>query len=308
MKKIYHNKFFAMGTRFNAILPGLDYDEGDRVFLLIKREISRIEGKLSRFRRESDISEMNRAAFHQDCMLDDELYDIMKACLFGNEITSGAFDITLRPLMEYWKNNQNVSVPNDNWDNLRCSLGMQQIELSEAGKSIRYNSANLEVDLGGFGKGYALEKINEILVNLKVKCAFISFGESSVLAKGEHPAGGPWKIGINDYLKPGKSVYRFEINDGSVSTSSNFFLTDHGTLKNHMHVIDPFTGIPVEQCISVSVMAPSPVLAEMLSTAFLVMSDEKIFEVLDQYDDLEVIKINYESGKTRLKLYDKINT
>ncbi len=297
-----------MGTRFNAILPGLEDEEGDRVFMLIKREVTRIEGKLSRFRPESDVSEMNRIAKSNDCRLDDELFDIMKACILCNDITGGAFDVTLRPMMDYWKNNRLGELPNSEWEDLRVTLGMKNIHMDESAKTIRFSSPKLEIDLGGFGKGYALEKIREILENVKVKCAFISFGESSILAMGDHPAGGAWKIGMNHYLNPGKPVHHFEIIGGSVSTSSNFFVDDDGSLKNHMHVIDPLTCMPVEQCISVSVMAESPVLAEMMSTAFLVMPDEKIYEVLDQYEGMEPIKINYESGEARINLFEKINS
>jgi thiamine biosynthesis lipoprotein len=308
MSSIYHNKFFAMGTRFNAILPGLDSEEGDRVFQLIKREISRIEGKLSRFRPDSDVSGMNRIAKSHQCELDDELFDIMKACVWCSGITGGAFDVTLRPLMEYWKNKHHGKLPDHEWEELRKSLGMHHIHLDEANKTIKFGSSQLEVDLGGFGKGYALEKIREMIDNLRVTCAFISFGESSVLAIGDHPAGGAWKIGINDHTKPGFPAYRFEVSKGSVSTSSNFYVADDGTLKNHLHVIDPVTGLPVDQCVSVSVVAQSPVLAEMMSTAFLVMADEKIYEVLDQYEGMEAVKINYESGEAQIILFDKINS
>jgi FAD:protein FMN transferase len=308
MSSIYHNKFYAMGTRFNAILPGLDSEEGDRVFQIVKREISRIEGKLSRFRPESDVSEMNRVAKSHECELDDELCDIMKACIWCSRITDGAFDVTLRPLMDYWKNNDHGKLPGPEWEDVRKSLGMHHLLLDEANKTIRFDNSHVEVDLGGFGKGYGLEKIREMLDNLRVSCAFISFGESSVLALGDHPAGGCWKIGVNDYTRPGFPAYRFDVNDGSVSTSSNFYVTDNGILKNHKHVIDPVTGLPVDECVSVSVMAQSPVLAEMMSTAFLVMPDEKIFEILDQYEGMEAVKINYESGEARLKMYEKINS
>jgi thiamine biosynthesis lipoprotein ApbE len=73
-------------------------------------------------------------------------------------------------------------------------------------------------------------------------------------------------------------------------------------------VINPATGLPVKECCSVSVSAESPVLAEMLSTAFLVSSDEKIKEVMNQYDHLEVIRINYENGEAEVTEFNVSET
>lgn len=161
----------------------------------------------------------------------------------------------------------------------------------------------MELDLGGFGKGYALEKVKQMIESSAVDHAFISFGESSVLAMGEHPAGGAWKIGINDYTNPGNSIHEFEVTDGSVSTSSNFYLNDEGELENHQHVINPETGKPHELFTAVSVSAESPILAEILSTACLILPDEKIDELLKKYEDIKVIKVNYESDEPAITIF-----
>ncbi|NIR92512.1 MAG: FAD:protein FMN transferase, partial [Gammaproteobacteria bacterium] len=80
------------------------------------------------------------------------------------------------------------------------------------------------------------------------------------------------KVGLNNYLNPGNSLHTFMIRDGSMSTSSNFYVDDNGELQNHRHVINPASGFPVEECVSVSVTAESAVVAEILSTALLVTS------------------------------------
>jgi FAD:protein FMN transferase len=297
MSRIYHNKFLAMNTRFHVIFPEMDDENGDRFFAAIKQEVNRIENKLSRFIPDSDVAKLNKKAAAEAVKADDEFFEIMNACRVCWEITEGGFDPTLRPLMEFWKSRTGEEETEEELANIQAATGMEKVQMDPVSKTIQFETDDLEIDLGGFGKGYALEKVKHLLNDASVKNAFISFGESSILALGQHPAGGDWKIGMNDYLNPGQSLHRFYVSGGSVSTSSNFFVSDNGRLKNHRHVIDPRIGQPVERCCSVSVSAESPVLAEMLSTAFLVSPDEVIYEVMSQYENLEVIKVDYESGR-----------
>ncbi len=308
MKNVYHNRFFAMGTRFHALLPGMDDDTAERVFYLMKDEVLRIEKKLSRFLPDSDISRLNKHAKEKPVIVDDEIFDILNACRFCWQLTDGAFDLTLRPLMDFWKNQPQSNAEVDEFAQLKKNLGLQHVNVDDEKKSVQFSNNQIEIDLGGFGKGYALEKIGELLSDASVESAFISFGESSVLAAGNHPAGDSWKIGMNDYLNPGKSIHEFRVSGGSVSTSSNFFVADNGMLKNHRHVIDPKTGEPIEQLRSVSVCSESPLLAEMLSTAFLVLPEEKIEDIKEQYDNLEVISVDYESGEAIVKTFEELQT
>lgn len=300
MGKVYHNRFYAMGTRLHALIPGIEETYAERIFYRIKMEVERIEGKISRFLPESDLSMINRMAAINPVKMDSEMSDILNACRYFWSLTEGAFDSTLRPLTEYWKEDQKCARKASDHKRLMDNVGFQHLTLDKSNSTISFDNEHVELDLGGFGKGYALEKVKELLSDASVNQAFISFGESSILAVGNHPAGDKWRIGMNNYSDPGNSIHEFKVNNGSVSTSSNFFLDDDGKLRNHHHVIDPKTGKPHKPFTSVSVSAESPVLAEMLSTAFLVSSDEKIKEVMDHYDNLDVIRVDYESGSAKI--------
>jgi len=298
--KLYHNRFYAMGTRFHALLPGMEEIRAEQIFYRIKMEVERIEGKISRFLPDSDLSKINRLAAREAVRLDGEMTDILSACQTCWNLTDGAFDMTLRPLMEYWKEDQKNKAEVPDSKKLMENVGFDHLVFNESNRTITFDNDLVELDLGGFGKGYALEKVKDLLSETSVEQAFISFGESSILAVGNHPAGDKWRIGMNNYAEPGNSVHEFRVNNGSVSTSSNFYLDDTGKLQNHRHVIDPKTGKPHEPFTSVSVSVESPVLAEMMSTAFLVSSDDKIKEVMNHYDNMEVIRVNYESGSAKI--------
>ncbi len=300
MSKLYHNRFYAMGTRFHALIPGIEETHAERIFYQIKREVERIESKISRFLPDSELSRINRMAAKNPVKMDPEMNDILSACHYCWCLTDGAFDSTLRPLMEYWKEDHEHSANDSDFKSIIDNVGFQHLTLDESDSTLSFDNDQVELDLGGFGKGYALEKVKDLLSDVSIDQAFISFGESSILAVGNHPAGDKWRIGMNNYADPGNSIHEFRVNNGSVSTSSNFFLDDAGKLRNHRHVIDPKTGKPHEPFTSVSVSAESPVLAEMLSTAFLVSSDEKIREVMNHYDHLEVIRVDYEPENAKI--------
>lgn len=303
MKNTWHNAFFAMNTRCYVVLPGLDHNHADQVYHKIKLEINRIEKKLSRFIPESDISFINKHAFKKPVILDEELFDILITCKKYSELTEGAFDITLRPLMNFWKEQPEDHIPGNEFPQLLDDVGMKHIQIDKDKKSVSFDSELIEIDLGGFGKGYAMEKIDELLCEHHIVHAFISFGESTILTRGCHPAGNCWKVGLNDYLNPGSSVHKFELNNGSMSTSANFYLNDSGTICNHRHVIVPETGYPVEECIQVSVSGESSIATEILSTAFLVSTDTLIEKTKGKLADLEIVKVDYSSGKSQAEIF-----
>lgn len=232
--------------------------------------------------------------------------DILLVCQTCWELTDGLFDITLRPLLNYWRSTDPANRGESEFLQIKERTGQEHVRIDEEKQILSFEQEGIEIDLGGFGKGYALEKIKELLNDMKVNRAFISFGESSILAIGDHPAGGDWKIGINNYLKPGSSAYEFKVRDGSVSTSSNFHLTDEGSLEKHSHIIDPMTGEPPESLSSVSVKFSSAVVAEMMSTAFLICTDDKkITEVVKKYHGMEAIRVDYNAGTPRITQFHK---
>ena len=132
---------------------------------------------------------------------------------------------------------------------------------------------------------------------------FVTFGESSILTLGRHPAGDCWKIGIKNYKEPEEVVHTYHMRYGSVSTSSNFFVDDDGKLINHRHVINPRTGVPVEELVTMSVFSQSAIVAEVMSTAFLVMPGDEMEDVMDRFSDIEVLKVEYSSDGISKKIW-----
>ena len=296
MGRSYHNSFFAMNTRCFVLLPGMGDSEADRLFQSIKTEVLRIENKISRFLPTSDLSFINKKAAEHPVYLDDEMFDIIKTCIQYFKQTDGRFDVTLRPLMNYWSHDNSPNPNLNKLEELRSSLGTDAIHIDDADRTVSFEHPEVEIDLGGFGKGYALTRVDDILTHHEVEHLFLSFGESSILTRGSHPAGPHWKIGLKDYRDSSRTMYNFSVNHASISTSSNFYVNDNGRLINHRHVIHPFTAYPIEACLTASVCSASAIEAEVLSTAYLIDAADDNHIKPPPRSDITIVTINYDSN------------
>ena len=301
MPKIQHTSFYAMGTRCNILFPGIGEEEADDLFRLIKNEIARIEGMLSRFNSDSMVFSLNKEASKERVVVNRELFRILKTARYYYQMTQGYFDVTLRPLLQFWKDN--TGADQDAARQVMRQVGMNKVHLEERGRTVYFSDEKIELDFGGFGKGYALEKVNDMLLRYGLESGFLTMGESSILTLGQHPVGDCWKVGIKNYKKPDSVIHTYCMNYGSVSTSGNFFVDDDGKIVHHQHVINPKTGMPIEELITVSVFSQSAVIAEVLSTAFLVMPENQIDDIVAQFPDVEVLKVDYQSDETRKTIW-----
>jgi len=279
---VFHQGCFAMGTRLNVVITEKDKDYAYYVFKAIIDEVRRLDAKLNRFSTSSEIFKINYSANQQPVKVDLELYEILSLCRDYYHRTDGLFDITINPQWEHF-----VKPAPKIFDKPNCF----NIVLDETKKEITFLDSETQIDLGGFGKGYALDRIRIILKESKVENAIVSFGESSILALGHHPYGDCWKLGIEHAYKPSKPVYVFDLSNEGFSTSG-FQRMATGHQNAIFHVISPITGLPVRRMSTITVKSKDCVEAEILSTA-LYACEAKEPRFLENFTDCEIIEIEY---------------
>lgn len=289
--KVFHSNFYAMGTRMDMVLPHISSEEGDEIFQAVRLEVKRLERKLSRFDQNGTLFNVNKNASEKEIKLDNELFHIIRDCKEYHEKSYGYFDITQRKLMDYWKSEEEDE---KKFQMLVKMLGSAKIHLDEKKQSIRFENEFVEIDLGGYGKGYAFENVRSILAEHAVRCAFLSFGESSVLTLGSHPYGDYWGVGIRNLHVPTENAYAFNIHNKSVSTSG---VTPLKKGTGWGHVINPKTGHPVKGSKTVSVCASSPLQAEILSTVLLISEENDLKGILNHFTVDEIVEVVYSEDK-----------
>lgn len=158
----------------------------------------------------------------------------------------------------------------------------------------------MSLDLGGFGKGYALDRLAEGLRREGVERAFLSFGESSITVLGSHPHGPAWPVGIANAVAPTETVHSFALCDASLSCSGttprDFFTEEQGFGET----IDPRTGRPIEGYRTIGVAAASAAAAEVLSTALLNTEDDGRQRLLQEFGAISAVEIIYQPRNLQL--------
>ena len=285
-----------MGTRFSMVLPGVDSCAGEALAEFADSHLRSQERLMSRFDPLSPISELNQRAVEETTAVPPALWRILALCRGHWQRTRGAFDITQWPLNHLWRENvQRGEVPSDELiQTTRQLTGMEKLQFDDTVRTLKFATRGMTLDLGGFGKGYALEALVKHFREQGVARAFFSFGESSVTVIGSHPHGPAWPVGIANMFHPEVAVHTFQLRDASLSTSGTAPFNETGGPQNFGHTINPRDGRPIAGYRTMSVAAPSAIDAEVLSTALLVMSEAERAEILAGYPGASAIEIVYE--------------
>lgn len=301
--EIYHKTFGAMGTRLDIVLTDIPELHAETVCRDIKSTVKRLESILNPFDPTSKIFLINQRAFKKAVPVDEQLCKILKMCYRFHKLTNGDFDISLFKLSEWWRMNSNATTVDP--DVQSHNLGMQHILIDDNQRTVRFANSDVAIDPGAFGKGLALEHVNGILEDYNVKNAFISFGESSVLARGTHPYGDCWQVGIQNVMKPEDIVYTVKLNNESLSTSGGY--TRGTAYQRRYHIFDPCSGSLVRKPKTITVKSGSPLEAEVLSTALMVGTTETQLEICDRFPNCRVTQIDYHKNNnaTITNLRDK---
>ena len=289
----------AMATRFELVLHGENAVHlraaGETAF----SEISRLEAQLSFYRPTSDISRINATAAQQPVRVEPRLFELLLAAKQLYLQTDGAFDITIGPLMRCWGfvNGSGHFPPADVLAEARRQTGMHLVHLDPSKRTIAFERPGVQVDLGGIGKGYA---IDEAIVSLRedgVTSALMHGGTSTIYALGQPPEDSRWKTAIPaPSASSGDSVNEdilaiVELHDESLSVSapSGKSFVNEGT--EYGHVIDPRSGYPVAGASLTAVVASSSMVSDALATALLVEGFEAADSIVDSMADAYSVRL-----------------
>ncbi len=147
------------------------------------QEIDRLDNLMSHYKPESELSMINREAFHQTVAVTPELFNLLQDSLRFSEETSGAFDITVGPLMKSWGffRGWGRLLEQSELDEALKRTGYRNVRLDAAAPTLRFGEPGIELDLGAIGKGYAVDRVVEIL-RAEDTSALVSSGTSSIYA------------------------------------------------------------------------------------------------------------------------------
>ncbi len=247
-----------------------------------------LEAQMTVYRTDSELAQLNRRAAVEPVPVEAELFRLLLLARDISRETSGAFDPTSGPLIAIWRRaRQEGRLPGAEEIEAALALtGMSHVLFDEATRTIAFDRAGVELNLGAIGKGHAVDRAADVLKRSGLDEWLVHGGFSSVLARGGHFGHDGWPVGIRNPLIPGERLATILLKDRSLSTSGSNVQYFRHQGKRYGHILDPRTGWPAEQLLSVSVVAPTAALADALSTAFFVGGVEKSLAYCDNHPEV----------------------
>ena len=252
-------------------------------------EIARVEKVFSVYIPESEVSRINSLRPGEKLRLTGETFALIKKAVEYNKITDGAFDITVKPLVDLWRRaKKDKRLPGD--DEIRDALavtGSDKIILDDSAKTISFAAEGMALDLGGIAKGYATDRAIAVLKANGVRNAIVNSG-GDMYCLGRRSKDMMWKVGVKHPRDENKLLFEMRLEDKAVDTSGDYekyFLLGG---KRYSHIIDPRTGYPVgDNAVSATVVADDSAAADIFATALCVLGD---FKDIKDIDALVVVK------------------
>jgi len=240
----------AMACTFEVLLAEENVKYAGQAARAAFAEVDRIERELSRFIPTSDVARINALKPGERTRVGIEAIECLQLAARVYDDTDGAFDITFGSRQD-----------------ATADAG-PPLELGTKGRYVGVRDDGVVVDLGGVGKGYAIDQMVAILRDWSIDAGLVHCGESTVFALSRPAGADGWSIAIRDPTQEEQRLGSIRISDVALSGS--------GRKLRGEHIIDPRSGRPADDKLGAWALAPSAALADALSTAFMVMTPQEV--------------------------------
>jgi len=255
-------------------------------------EIDRIESMMSFYRDDSELSKINGAGTGPT-ELSSEMFSIIEQSIGYSEISGGAFDITSAPLIRLWKKaiRESALPGNAGIEEAMKMVGYKKLNLDINTDTLRFEYPGMKIDLGAIAKGYAADRAIELLRNKGIEHALVDAG-GDIRSLGTKPGAEPWAVALQNPRDPDDYLVRLNIQDNAVTTSGDYeqFFIENGS--RYSHIVDPRTGKTVSGCISATVVAPTAMQADALSTTIMVTGAKEGLSIIEKIPGVEALIVD----------------
>ncbi len=294
--KLFEYRQLLMDTDVTLQLYAGNAGKAGRVKKQLFEEMERLEQLLSYTDSSSDVMKINRAAGKSAVQVSPETVEVIHCSLSYADLCGGAYDPTIGPLLEIW-----------GFQEGRCRVPAPE-EIEEKGSLVDYNLVEIDavegkiflphsgmaLDLGGIAKGYIVDRGLELLSRAGIGHALINAG-GDIGILGPKPDGSPWRVGVKHPRREGDLIAVIPWSQkGAVVTSGDYerFFEEEG-IRYH-HILDPGSGYPARDLLSVTVAAPTVVEADALATAIMILGPQRGLALVESLPGVEALLITPE--------------
>jgi len=278
-----------MGTRIVVELWADSAASGNKAIDAVIAEMERIDRDMSTYKPDSEVSQVNASAAKGPMKISVELFDLLTTALEYSRITDGAFDITYASVGFMYDFHAHRKPTEEQIKSALPAVNYRHIVLDEKTHTIRFTQSGVRIDLGGIGKGYAVDRGIVILQSFGITHALVTAGGDSRIIGDRF--GKPWIIGIRHPDDKTKVIAKIPLQDTAISTSGDYErYFDAGGQRYH-HIIDPRTGHSASKVRSATIMAPTATRTDGLSKTAFVLGPEAAMKIYNRLDDVDAILV-----------------
>jgi len=253
------------------------------------QKMENLEKQLSRNLPESEIYKINHRDKQSSFKLSAETFRVLQLSLKICSVSNGAFDITINPLLQYWKKakaKDELPSQGNLFTLIKKKMGYQNIHLNPENKEIILKNPQTTLDLGGIAKGYIVDQGIKVLKEEGFSNIMIDAG-GDIYTSGKNSTNIPWQIGIQDPKTSTNILQIINISNRGVATSGNYerFFTIKN--KKYSHIINPKNGWPVNDILSVTIISPTCALSDGIATAVTVLGKKEGLALIEQFPEVE---------------------
>ena len=266
----------TMGTGFSVAIPG-NFPAARRDLLRsdIEFTLASLVRSMSTFDPGSELARFNASTSTQWTSVSPELLTVLMAASDAGDLTHGAFDVTVGPLVDLWGFGpawRGATIPGpDELEQARARVGHHLLQIEPRSRKIRKRYSDVHIDLSSIGKGYGVDRIAALIEAYGADSFLVEIG-GEFRVRGSNDSQQPWRLAIEAPVAGRREVAGvIELYGGGVATSGNYrdFFDAGG--RRFSHIIDPLVGVPVDHPpMSVTVISRSAMQSDALATALLV--------------------------------------
>lgn len=278
-----------MGTRIVVELWATDKARGEAAIEAVLAEMRRVDQAMSTYKPTSELSMVNARAAREPVKISSELFDLLDTSLEYSRITEGAFDITYASVGYLYDFRKHVRPDERQIADALPGINYRHIELDRNNRTVRFARPGVRVDLGGIGKGHAVDRGIAVLQARGIDHALVTAGGDSRIIGDRF--GKPWVVGIRHPDRKDEVIARIPLEDAALSTSGDYerYFDENGV--RYHHIIDPRTGHSASKVRSATIIGPTATRTDGLSKTAFVLGAEKAIEIYNRLDDIDAVLV-----------------
>jgi FAD:protein FMN transferase len=288
----------AMGTRLNFVAITSARTDEARTRAAIEQaidEIRRLEGLMTTWRDDSEVSRINQSAGRTAVHVGPETLGVIQRSLWMSRASEGVFDITFEVMHGLWRFDEDVDPHLPSASDVaarRKLIDYRHVVVDEAASTVLLDDRRTKISLGGIAKGYAIDRAAAILLAAGVE-DFLAQAGGDLYVHGRRADGSPWVAGVRDPRGADGSYFaRMSVVDHAFSTAGDYERSYIVGGKRYHHIIDPRTGYPATASRSVTIWAKDALTADALDDAVFILGPEKGLALVESVEDAGAVIVD----------------